>query len=121
MPFYIAFFVLSGASLHLDSLQHLGLLGAGYLITRPLGKMLGSYFSASHFKAGKDVENNLGMALFPQAGVAIGLAITVSETHPELGQVISTVILSSVIVYEALGPFLTKLALERSKEIYLQE
>ena len=121
MPFYIAFFVLSGASLHLDSLQHLGLLGAGYLITRPLGKMLGSYFSASHFKAGKDVENNLGMALFPQAGVAIGLAITVSETHPELGKVISTVILSSVIVYEALGPFLTKLALERSKEIYLQE
>jgi Kef-type K+ transport system membrane component KefB len=121
MPFYIAFFVLSGASLHVGSLAHLGLLGAGYLILRPLGKMLGSYFAAIRFKAGKTIENNLGIALFPQAGVAIGLAMTVSESHPELGETISAVILSSVIIYEALGPFLTKLAVGRAKEIHLQE
>jgi Kef-type K+ transport system membrane component KefB len=121
MPFYIAFFVLSGASLHLDSLGHLGLLGAGYLVMRPLGKMLGSYLAAGRFEAGEIVKNNLGIGLFPQAGVAIGLAIAIRETHPELGQIINTVILSSVIVYEALGPFLTKLAIGRAKEIHLQE
>ena len=121
MPFYIAFFVLSGASLHLNSLGHLGLLGAGYLIMRPLGKMLGSYFASSKFGAGEIIKNNLGIGLFPQAGVAIGLAITISETHPELGQIINTVILSSVIIYEALGPFLTKLAIGRANEVHLQE
>lgn len=121
MPFFIAFFVLSGASLHLGSLTHLGLLGAGYLIMRPLGKMLGSYFAAIRFKAGETIKNNLGIGLFPQAGVAIGLAITVRESHPELGQAINTVILSSVIIYEALGPFLTKLAIGRAGEIHLQE
>ncbi len=121
MPFFIAFFVLSGASLHLGSLTQLGLLGAGYLIMRPLGKMLGSYFAAIRFKAGESIKNNLGIGLFPQAGVAIGLAITLRESHPELGQVINTVILSSVIIYEALGPFLTKLAIGRAGEIHLQE
>jgi Kef-type K+ transport system membrane component KefB len=121
MPFYIAFFVLSGASLHLGSLAHLGLLGACYLIMRPLGKMLGSYIAAGKLGAGVTIKNNLGIGLFPQAGVAIGLALTVIESHPDLGRIINTVILSSVIIYEALGPFLTKMALGRAREIHLQE
>jgi len=121
MPFYVAFFVLSGASLHIGSLQHLGILGIGYLIARPVGKILGSYWAGRKFGAEPQVTQNLGIALFPQAGVAIGMAITVNEIYPDYGQVVSTVILSSVIVYEGFGPFLTKLALGRAKEIYLQE
>lgn len=121
MPFYVAFFVLSGASLHIGSLQHLGLLGLGYLIARPIGKLLGSYWAGRKFGAEPQVTQNLGLALFPQAGVAIGMAITVREFYPEMGNVIETVILSSVIIYEGFGPFLTRLALGRAKEIYLQE
>jgi Kef-type K+ transport system membrane component KefB len=121
MPFYIAFFVLSGASLHLEALSHLGLLGLAYLLARPLGKLAGSYWAARRFGASEAVRGNLGLALMPQAGVAIGLSITVSASHPEIGQVIATVILSSVIVYEGIGPFLTKLALARGRELHPED
>ncbi|MBD3233860.1 MAG: hypothetical protein GF315_09070 [candidate division Zixibacteria bacterium] len=117
MPFYIAFFVLSGASLHLDLIPHLGAIGVAYLILRPLGKYLGSYLAGLKYGAEVSVRRFLGMGLIPQAGVAIGLALTVSESHPELGATISTVILASVIVYETTGPFLTKFALGKSNEI----
>ncbi|HOP07895.1 MAG TPA: cation:proton antiporter [candidate division Zixibacteria bacterium] len=121
MPFYIAFFVLSGASLHLNSMAHLGLLGIAYLVTRPLGKYLGAYLAGRKLGAPDAVTNLMGMALLPQAGVAIGMVLTVSEVNPDLGRVIGTVILSSVIVYEGVGPFLTRLALSRAHEIYLKE
>jgi Kef-type K+ transport system membrane component KefB len=120
-PFFIAFFVLSGASLDLISLKSLGLLGFLYLFSRPAGKYLGSYIAGAKYGLERQVRQNIGMALIPQAGVAIGLILTVSETHPELGKPITSIILSSIIIYEALGPFLTKLALGRTKEIYLEE
>lgn len=121
MPFYIAFFVLSGATLHLDSLSHLGLLGLGYMITRPIGKFFGARWAGRKFGASPAVVDNLGMALLPQAGVAIGMYLTVAETNPEMGHVIGTVVLASVLVYEGIGPFLTRLSLSRAKEIHLQE
>jgi len=121
MPFYIAFFVLSGASLHLGALPHLGLLGIAYLVTRPMGKYIGSYIAARKYQAGPQIARNLGMTLIPQAGVAIGMVITVTEKHPQLGHLMATVVLSSVIIYEGFGPYLTKLALFKAKEIHLQE
>ena len=121
LPFYIAFFVLSGASLHLDSLAHIGGLGLIYLIARPVGKWLGSRWAGKKFGASPVVYGNLGMALLPQAGVAIGMYLSVAETNPEMGEVIGTIVLSSVLVYEAIGPFLTRLSLSRAKEIHLQE
>ncbi len=121
MPFYIAFFVLSGASLHLDALPHLGFLGLAYLIARPIGKYVGSFWVGRKYGASETVYRNLGPALVPQAGVAIGMILTVSTTHPDLGRIIGTVILSSVLIYETIGPFLTRLALARAGEIHLQE
>jgi Kef-type K+ transport system membrane component KefB len=121
MPFYIAFFVLSGASLHLSALMDLGFLGLAYLIVRPAGKYVASYFVARKCKFPDVVSTNLGMALIPQAGVAIGLVITVMESQPDLGQIIGTVIFSSVIVYEGIGPFFTRLGLKRANEIHLIE
>ncbi len=121
MPFYIAFFVLSGASLHLSELSSLGALGAAYLIARPVGKWIGAHFTCKQYNISPQVTNNLGMTLLPQAGVAIGMVITVSESHPELGTIIGTVVLSSVIVYEGIGPFLTRLAIVRAGETHLQE
>ena len=121
MPFYIAFFVLSGASLHLDELSHLGILGAAYLIARPLGKAMGAYFMGKHQGVEPKIVKNLGLTLLPQAGVAIGMVFAAKSIDPALGQTLGTVILSSVIVYEGIGPILTRLALSRAKEIHLQE
>jgi Kef-type K+ transport system membrane component KefB len=121
MPFYIAFFVLSGASLHVEMLTHLGLLGLVYLVARPVAKYIGAYWSSKRFEVDKPITQNLGLALLPQAGVAIGMALTLSELYPDMGQIITTVILSSIIVYESVGPFLTKLSLARANEIHLQE
>lgn len=121
MPFYIAFFVLSGASLHLGELSHLGLLGAAYLIARPVGKAIGARIAAVRTGADKVICDNLGITLLPQAGVAIGMVLTLNEAYPDMGRIVGTVILSSVIIYEGIGPFLTRLGLSRSGEIYLQE
>jgi len=121
MPFYIAFFVLSGASLHLDLLWQLGILGLAYLLLRPLGKGLGAYLAGVRYGADKKVRDNIGLGLLPQAGVAIGLAIAVTQKNPELGQVINTVILASVVLYESVGPILTKIALDRAGEIQPEE
>ena len=121
MPFYIAFFVLSGASLHLGSLAELGLLGVAYLVARPLGKALGVRLAAAKWPIGEPVKRNLGLALLPQAGVAIGLVLIVADHYPKLGEMMAAVILSSVIVYEGIGPFFTKFALGRAGEIHLQE
>ena len=57
----------------------------------------------------------------PQAGVAIGLVLAVTEAYPELGTVIGTVVFSSVIVYEGVGPFLTRMSIARAGEVHLQE
>jgi len=121
MPFYIAFFVLSGASLHVGNLSQLGLLGGVYLIARPLGKALGARLAARRFTAEPAVTRHLGLTLLPQAGVAIGMFLTVAERFPDLGQTVGTVILSSVLVYEGVGPFLTRMSLARAGEIHLQE
>lgn len=121
MPFYIAFFVLSGAHLELVELSHLGLLGLAYLVARPLAKYVGAYFVGKHFKADPNVTKGLGMALLPQAGVAIGMVMVVNKVDAELGALLGAVILSSVVVYESVGPFLTRLALSKAGEIHLQE
>lgn len=121
MPFYIAFFVLSGASLHLNSLSHLGLLGAAYLLARPVGKAIGVHLAGKKFGAAASVTHNLGLALLPQAGVAIGMVMSVSESHPDMGRVLATVVLSSIIIYEGVGPLFTRLSLSRAGEIHLQE
>lgn len=121
MPFYIAFFVLSGASLHLETLASLGLLGLAYLVMRPLGKSLGARLAAIRFGERPSVRNNLGLALTPHGSVAIGLAMSVSQSHPEIGQIIATVILSTVIVYEGIGPLLAKIALGRAGELHPEE
>jgi Kef-type K+ transport system membrane component KefB len=117
MPFYIAFFVLSGASLHLESLASLGLLGVAYLFMRPAGKILGSRLAAARLGALPSVRKYLGFSLTPHGSVAIGLSLSVSRSHPEIGGMVATVILSTVIVSEAVGPFIAKTALAKAGEL----
>lgn len=100
-PIFILFFVLAGADLNLPGLLEVGTVGVLYIVARAIGKYLGAYVSTSITGFSKEIRNNLGLALIPQAGVAIGLSLVASKTIPDpYGAQIRTVILGATIVYE---------------------
>ena len=117
-PLFMLFFVISGAQLNLSTLPKVGLLGIVYIFARFGGKYLGSYLGGAITKQPAVVRNNLGWALMPQAGVAIGMATMVLKQLPgEYSQMIQTVILSATLIYEIIGPLAAKTALQRAGEI----
>lgn len=119
MPIYILFFVLSGAELDLSILSNgiVVLIGVIYIITRSIGKYGGAYLSAKAMGLDKNVTNNLGITLLPQAGVALGMCMTAAASLGEDGQTIRNIVLFGVLIYELVGPTLTKGALMRAGDI----
>ncbi len=117
-PVLCAFFVLSGASLDLTVFQNPSLLMVGgiYVLTRCVGKFFGSYFSAKAVGCSKNVTNNLGITLFPQEGVALGMCATAQALGAD-GVVIRNIVLFGVLCYELAAPVLTREALKRSGDI----
>lgn len=117
-PIFILFFVLSGAELELSVFTDLTivLIGAVYIISRSVGKYFGAFASAKATKCDKNIVDYLGITLLPQAGVALGMAMK-SHTLGDAGSIISNIILFSVLVYELIGPYLTKIALLKSGDI----
>ena len=117
MPLNILFFVISGAELDLAVIaQPLVLLvGVVYVIARSLGKYYGSFASCRLTKQNKLITDNLGITLLPQAGVALGMAMTAATLVD--GVLIRNVVLFAVLLYELVGPTLTKGALLRAGEI----
>ncbi len=117
-PLYILFFVISGAefdfSLFADIL--IVLVGVVYIVFRCLGKYYGAYASAKFVGAEPNVVKYLGITLFPQAGVALGMAIKAQTLGPE-GFIVANITLFSVLIYELVGPFLTKVSLMKAGEI----
>ena len=126
-PFLLVFFVRSGMSFRLDTLFDasarvagvpLLLIGCLYFFVRILGKYLGAFLGCKICKKPNRTTNTLGLALIPQAGVAIGLAELAARTiGGETGIIIQTVIMSSSILYELIGPAMAKLALVLSGSI----
>ena len=118
-PFYAIFFVIAGADLNLDLVGSMGVLGVAYLVMRALGKFVGARIGARRLQMEPQVQSFLGFGLMAQAGLAVGLTITVGSQFPQYYPVISTVILSSVVVYEMFGPISTKFAIVQSGEARL--
>lgn len=118
-PLYVLFFVLSGAELDLSVFGELAVVGIGlvYIITRSAGKYLGASFSARLMKCEPNICKYLGITLLPQAGVALGMSVTVAAGLGEEGAVIRDIVLFSVLIYELVGPMLTKWALTKSGDI----
>lgn len=119
-PVFMLFFTISGAQLDLKLLPACGVVGIVYIISRILGKYFGTYFGSIAAKADDKIRKYLGVALFPQAGVAIGMAVAVAADPgimPEHSSMIVTVVLCATFVYELIGPVLTKWALTRAGEI----
>ncbi len=117
VPLNILFFVISGAELDLQVLfQPVTLLvGVLYIISRSAGKYFGAELSCKITKCSKNITENLGITLLPQAGVALGMAATAANLAD--GALVRNVVLFSVLVYELVGPALTKMALTRAGEI----
>jgi Kef-type K+ transport system membrane component KefB len=117
VPLNILFFVISGAELDLEIILNpiTLIVGAIYIVARSAGKYLGAYASCKGNKCSASITKNLGITLLPQAGVALGMAMTASNLAD--GALIRNVILFSVLVYELVGPALTKQALLRAGEI----
>ena len=118
-PMFALFFVLSGAQLQLDVLKDgaVILIGVIYILMRSLGKFAGSYASCAATKCDPVVKKYLGITLLPQAGVALGMCVTAAELGSADGILIKNIILFSVLVYELVGPMLTKWALTKSGDI----
>ena len=117
MPLNILFFVISGAELDLEVLANpmTILVGVIYIIARSLGKFYGSEISCHMTKQSKHICDNLGITLLPQAGVALGMALT-AATLPD-GALARNVVLFAVLIYELVGPALTKRSLLAVGEI----
>ena len=117
-PLFILFFVISGAELELSLFADLKivLIGLVYIVFRCLGKYYGAGMSAKLLHCDENVTKYLGITLFPQAGVALGMAIK-AHTLGSVGMLVSNITLFSVLIYELVGPFLTKVALQKAGEI----
>lgn len=123
---FILFFVLAGANLHIIALPSLGLLGIIYILSRSTGLMSGAWLGATIGKADSKLKKYLGMGILSQAGVAIGLALIVKHEFAGLGlnnsgsyigATVITTITATCIVFEIIGPILTKIGLEKAGEI----
>ena len=117
-PLFILFFVLSGAELELAVFKDpvIVLVGVVYIIFRSLGKYFGASSSAKAVKCDKNIVKYLGITLLPQAGVALGMALKAEQLGPE-GKIVANITLFSVLIYELVGPFLTKISLLKAGEI----
>lgn len=116
-PLFLLFFVISGAELNLTVLPSVGFIGLIYVIFRVAGKVAGASIGAKASKAEPVVTKYLGFTLIPQAGVAIGLAGIATSIVPEYGLQIQTIVLCGTIIYELIGPLVTKVALTKAGEI----
>ena len=118
-PLFILFFVLSGAELELSVLGDAAIVGIGlaYIITRSLGKYLGAFISAKAVHCEPLIQHYLGITLLPQAGVALGMSVTVAQTLGAGGQMVRNIVLFGVLIYELVGPTLTRIALTKSGDI----
>ncbi len=121
-PLLVLFFVLSGAELRLDLFQDLTIVGIGlvYILARSIGKYLGALASSKAAHCSPAIQKYLGITLLPQAGVALGMASQVGALG-EIGTTIRSIVLFGVLIYELVGPTLTKLALTAAGDIKPEE
>lgn len=115
-PFMILFFILAGASLDLNALRATSLLGVAYILLRLIGRVIGAWGGGILSGASPVIRRWMGMALWPQAGVALGMALLASQHLPELKEVILPVAIGSTIIFELIGPVMTRKALIKAGE-----
>lgn len=122
-PLFILFFVLSGAEFELSIFKNVTivLIGVVYIISRCVGKYFGARISSKMVNCNPNIIKYLGITLFPQAGVALGMAIKAKELGSvngvAVGEIVANITLFAVLIYELIGPMLTKISLLKAGEI----
>jgi Kef-type K+ transport system membrane component KefB len=116
-PFMVIFFMLAGASLDISMLAGLGMIGAIYLLSRATGKLLGAWIGARASHADKEVRRWMGLAMMPQAGVAIGMALLAASRFPEHRQTILSLVIGTTVFFELVGPVFTRMALRHTHRV----
>lgn len=118
-PILVLFFVLSGSALQFQVFSDIAvvLIGVVYILVRSLGKYFGARISSAWAKSTDTVKKYLGITLLPQAGVALGMCTTVARVMQNDGIMIRNIILFAVLIYELVGPTLTKIALTKAGDI----
>lgn len=115
-PLLIVFFLMAGFQFDISVLGALGLIGGVYIVSRSIGKLIGGYVGASFGGADKVVKKHIGWCLFPQAGVALGLALMAAERHPQYASQILSLLVGTTIVFELFGPISTRLSLMKASK-----
>ena len=118
-PLFALFFVLSGAELELNIFANIAIVGIGiiYILFRSAGKIFGAFLSTEWTHCPPAVCKYLGITLLPQAGVALGMCLTARQLGAQ-GDLIRNIVLFSVLIYELVGPMMTKWALTRAGDIH---
>ena len=119
VPLLVLFFVISGAELDLSVFRNwiYVVIGAAYILFRCIGKYFGARLSAKATKCDDNIVKYLGITLFPQAGVALGMASQALEFGGDIGVLVQSITLFSVLIYELVGPYFTKVALTKAGDI----
>jgi Kef-type K+ transport system membrane component KefB len=115
-PFLVLFFVLAGASLEIDALWVAGVGLIGYVALRVLGRLLGAWLGGALCDVDPAQRWWMGLAMLPQAGVALGMALVAAQRLPELGEIIIPVVVGATVIFELAGPVFTRMALRRAGE-----
>ncbi len=115
-PLFAIFFVLAGASLEFLAFKTLGLIALVYILSRSLGKILSSWLGGRLASAPPQVCRWIGVAMLPQAGAAMGMALVAASRYPEYAQTLLTLVIGSTIVFEIIGPVFTRLALRKNQD-----
>jgi Kef-type K+ transport system membrane component KefB len=113
-PLMVIFFVLAGASLEIGALADLGIVGGVYILCRSIGKIVGARLGGEISGTDRKTKRWMGLALLPQAGVPIGMALAAANQFPEYRQILLSIIISSTVFFEIIGPVFTRLAVQRS-------
>ncbi|MBF0340949.1 MAG: cation:proton antiporter [Magnetococcales bacterium] len=115
-PFLILFFLLAGANLKPKAMLEIGLISGVYLACRMLGEIIGGWLGATLSRSPASTRRWLGPALLPQAGVAMSMTFIAVQRFPDLTDLLLPVVISGVMVFELIGPVMTRVALVRIGE-----
>ena len=116
-PVLLLFFLLAGASLEVGKLIAVGWIGVVYIIARMAGSYIGAGVGARLGKAEPAIQRWMGLCLFPQAGVALGMALFAAQRFPEIKDIILPVVIGSTVFFEIIGPVITRKVLGHIQNI----
>ncbi len=112
-PFLILFFLLAGASLRTDTLSAIGIVGALFMGLRILGRLAGGWLGGWLAGSPRATRNSIGLALLPQAGVAVGMALVASQRFPAVTDILLPVVIAATVLFEIAGPVATRWVVAR--------